>query len=417
MPNRQTTFSKKFLWGASSSAHQVEGGQYNQWTVWELENAKALAAQAPYLYDDLDGWDAIKTQAQKPQNYVSGKAVGQYKGYEADLDLVRNMNMNTYRLSVEWSRVQPQQDAWDASALEHYKRVLQACKKRGIEPVVTLFHTTLPVWFSEQGGFEKRANVRYFTEFAERFANEMGALMRYVITLHEPEVYMQQSYVDGVWPPQVMNKRRAMMVSTNLVRAHKQTAAMLHAMSRRYKVSIAKNYTYIYPGDDSWLSVRAASWMHYVKNTSFLRRVVKSCDFIGLNYYASDRVYGYRVHNPEERVSDVGLDLQPQYLARAIADVYEAYNKPIFITESGIADAADEQRQWWLQQSIAAVQSALKKEVPVMGYIYSNLTDAFEWEKGFWPKYGLYSVDTKTLERTPRPSALWLAKIIKKLRS
>lgn len=417
MPNRQsTTFPKKFLWGASSSAHQVEGGQYNQWTVWELENAKALAAQASYLYDDLDNWDAVKSQAQKPANYVSGQAADHYNLYEKDLDLLVKMNMNSYRLSVEWSRIQPQQGVWDAEAIEHYKNVLAACKKRGIEPVVTLFHFTLPVWFSDMGGFSKAVNTRYFVEFAERFIGEMGALVHYVITLNEPELYISQSYVDGVWPPQIMNKRTAMMVRHNLVRAHNQVADKLHALSRRYKVSIAKNYSYVYPGDDSRLSVWSASILHYTKNTAFLRRVIKKCDFIGVNYYFSDRVYGYRVHNPDQDVSDVGWDMQPQYLVRALEDIHEKYNKPILITENGIADATDEQRQWWLQQTIIAMQSALKKDIPLLGYMYWSLTDNFEWEKGFWPKFGLFEVDYKTMERTPRPSAQWLSRIIKKVR-
>ncbi|HSW90564.1 MAG TPA: family 1 glycosylhydrolase, partial [Candidatus Saccharimonadales bacterium] len=113
MLNRQETgFPKKFLWGVSSNAHQVEGGQSNQWTVWELENAKALAAQAPYHYDDLDSWEGYEALATQPPNYVSGVAVDHYELYERDLDLVRKMNMNAYRLSIEWSRIQPQKDAW-----------------------------------------------------------------------------------------------------------------------------------------------------------------------------------------------------------------------------------------------------------------------------------------------------------------
>ena len=108
MPNRpELKFPKNFLWGVSTSAHQVEGGLHNQWTVWELENAKALAAQAPYQHDDVPVWDAIKRVAKLPANYVSGKATNHYELFEHDIDLVRKLNMNAFRLSVEWSRVQP----------------------------------------------------------------------------------------------------------------------------------------------------------------------------------------------------------------------------------------------------------------------------------------------------------------------
>lgn len=416
MPNRQiVAFGKKFLWGVSSSAHQVEGGQHNQWTVWELENAKALAAQSPYHYDDLDSWSQHKAQASLAANYVSGRAVDHYALYEQDIELIHKMNMNTYRFSIEWSRIQPEPDTWNATAVEHYRSVLRACQAKGIEPIVTLFHFTLPVWFTERGGFERTNNVHYFVEFAERILSEISGI-KYVITLNEPELYVRRSYIDGVWPPQVMNRRVAATVSTNLAKAHNQIADKLHASSRRYKVSIAKNYSYIYPGDDAWLSVRAASFKQYRDNAVFLNKVVKRCDFIGINYYFSDRVYGYRVHNPENRVSDVGWDMQPHYLARAIEDIYEKYNKPILITESGVADADDNHRQWWLTQSLLALQTAIKKSVPVIGYLYWSLTDTFEWEKGFWPQFGLFAVDRKTMKRTPRPSAVWYAKTLKKIR-
>lgn len=417
MPNRQETgFPKKFLWGVSSSAHQVEGAQSNQWTVWELENAKALAAQAPYHYDDLESWARYDKQASEPSNYVSDKAANHYELYERDLELVRKMNMNTFRLSVEWSRIQPQKDAWDVAEVEHYKSVLAACKERGIEPIVTLFHFTLPVWFVEMGGFEKSANGRLFVDYAARILEELGMGVKYVITMNEPETYVRHGYLEGLWPPQVMNKRLGKTVLANLAKAHNQIADTLHAASRRYKVSIAKNYSYIYPGDDAWLTVRAASYKHRQHNESFLNKVIKTCDFIGINYYLSERVYGYRVHNPDVRINDVGWDMQPQYLARVLEELHEKYDKPIFVTENGLADGTDVDRTWWLTQTMLALQAAIKKGVPVIGYLYSNLTDGFEWEKGKWPQFGLFAVNPKTMERVPRPSALWLAKTLKKLR-
>ena len=417
MPNTpKLKFPKNFLWGVATSAHQVEGGLHNQWTVWELENAKALAAQAPYQYEDLENWDDIKQQAKSPDNYVSGAAVGHYQLYEQDIDLVRRMNMNAMRLSIEWSRVQPTADGWDVKEVEHYKAVLAACKKRGIEPIVTLFHFTLPVWFASQGGFEKTGNVRYFVEFAERILAELGANVKYVITINEPDTYVRQSYLEGRWPPQKINRRTAYTVRNNLARAHNRVADKLHATSRRYKVSIAKNYSYIYAGDDSRLSVRASQVMQYRNNDSFLRKVIKRCDFIGVDYYTSERVYGYRVHNPETRVSDIGWDMQPHHLATVLEDLYESYAKPIMITGNGLADGNDAHRKWWLTQTIVSIQMARDKGVEVWGYLHWSLTDNFDWDKGFWSRYGLFAVDYKTMKRTPRASAVWLAGLLKKIR-
>ena len=410
------SFPKNFLWGAATSAHQVEGNTHNQWSKWEVETANVRAAQAPYQYDTLENWDNIKKVAKSARNYVSGKAVNHYELYAHDLDLVRQLNMNAFRLSIEWSRVEPSQGAWDAAAIEHYKAVIAACKQRGIEPIVTLFHFTLPVWFAEMGGFEKSANIQYFVTFATHILAELGANVRYVITLNEPDSYASQSYATGEWPPQLTNKALARRVLGNLVMAHKRVAKVLHETSRRYKVSIAKNYSYIYPGDDAKLSIWSAKWFQRKQNDVLLKRVVKSCDFIGVNYYFSDRVYGYRVHNPDVDVSDIGWDLQPQFLQQVLEQLYATYGLPIMITENGVADVSDEKRVRWLSQTMLAMQHSLDQGIELIGYLHWSLLDNFEWERGFWPKFGLYAVDRTTFERTPRQSAVYMAKLLKTIR-
>lgn len=417
MPNLpRLKFPKNFLWGVSTSAHQVEGGLHNQWTVWELENAKSLAAQSPYHYDDLENWEDIKRVAKTPSNYVSGKAANHYELFEQDIELVRKLNMNSFRFSIEWSRVQPQPDAWDVEAVNHYKAVLLACKKQGIEPVVTLFHFTLPEWFAEAGGFERAGNIKYFTDYAERILSELGPTVRYVITINEPEVYATESYYKGHWPPQQQSNLARIRVLRNLAKAHNQAAKRIHALNRRYKVSIAKNSAFVYPGDDAALSVRAASVLQYFQDDYFLKKVVKRCDFIGVNYYFSDRVYGYRIHNPNERVSDLGWDMQPGHLEHTLERLYDKYQLPILITENGLADADDSDRGWWLAGTILAMQKALDSGVELIGYLHWSLLDNFEWDKGFWPRFGLFAVDYKTMKRTPRQSAVWLAKTLRKIR-
>ena len=418
MVNKSVTkFPKNFLWGVSTSAHQVEGGMHNQWTVWELENAKALAARAPYQYEDIDSWARIKQQAQQPGNYVSGRATNHRELFEQDFDLVRKLNMNAFRFSIEWSRVQPEYDKWDDGAVDYYKRYIASMKRRGIEPVVTLFHFTLPVWFAEKGGFEKRRNVKDFTYFADRIITELGASVRYIITINEPEVYALQGYQKGNWPPNLQSKRKALLVINNLAVAHNRAARIIHAKSRRYKVSIAKNSSFIYPGDDSWLSVRSAAIRQYLADDYLLKKVIKQCDFIGVNYYTSDRVYGYRVHNPEEYISDMGWCMQPKYLEHLLDRLNEKYHKPIMITENGLADSRDEYREWWLKQTIIAMQRSIGKGTILVGYLHWSLLDNFEWDKGFWPRFGLFEVNYKTFQRTARPSAVWFGGVIRKLRS
>jgi beta-glucosidase len=399
------------------SAHQVEGNTHNQWSVWELENAKSLAAKSVYQFSDLESWDGIKHDAKNPQNYVSGQATDHYHRYIDDFKLAKKMNANAWRTSIEWSRIQPDEGAWNANEVEHYKKYFSTLKAAGIEPIVTLFHFTLPVWFAEKGGFAKRANVRYFVEFCDRVLQEIGGSVKYVVTINEPEVYAKESYLHGHWPPQRTSKKEYYAVLNNLALAHNKVADVLHKNSRRFKVSIAKNSTYFYAGDDAALSEHTASVMQYVHDDYFIKKVIKRSDFLALNYYFSDRVYGYRIHNPEDRVSDLGWDLQPGHLEHALTRVWEKYKKPIMITENGIADAQDEQRKWWLTQTVLAMQRSMNNGVELWGYLHWSLTDNFEWDKGRWPRFGLFAIDYETLERKPRPSAALYAGIIKKTRS
>jgi beta-glucosidase len=409
-------FPKKFLWGAATSAHQIEGGTHNQWSVWELENAKSLAAQSEYHFGELDSWPQNVKEAKHPDNYVSGKSTDHYNRYETDFDLLKKMNMNSFRFSVEWSRVEPQEGAWNIEAIEHYKSYVAELRRRGIEPVLTLFHFTLPVWFTAMGGFEKRSNTSYFVRFAEKIVRELGVDIRYVITINEPEVYAYESYMMGYWPPNVTSKVMTRRVLSNLARAHNQAAAAIHSINRRYRVSIAKNSPYIYAGDDAVLSRKYADFLQYARDDYFLKKVVKSCDFLGVNYYFSDRVYGYRVHNPDARVSDLGWDLAPANIQQALERLHEKYALPILITENGLADREDADRQWWLTQTLIGMQKAMDNGVVLEGYLHWSLLDNFEWDKGRWPRFGLAAVNYDTLERTLRPSALWFGKVIKNLR-
>ena len=371
--------------------------------------------QASYQLSDLSSWPSIKDEAKDPANYVSAGLAGHYDNYEHDFDLLKKMNLNAYRFSVEWSRIEPSEGSWDAEAIEHYKEYVRALKKRGITPMLTLFHFTLPVWFAEKGGFEKRSNIKYFVRFAEKILNELGADIKYVITINEPETYAAQSYYEGNWPPSVRSKWRFYKVLRNLIRAHNKTAKMIHGLNRSYKVSIAKNSAYIYPGDNAWVTRLSAHIFQYFQDDYVIKRVRKTCDFLGVNYYFSSRVYGYRIHNPDEQVSDLGWDLSPENLQFVLERLHDKYKMPIIITENGLADGKDGKRKWWLAQTIHAMQHALRYGVQLEGYFHWSLMDNFEWAHGKWPRFGLIEVDYKTGQRKMRQSAITFSNVIKRL--
>lgn len=416
LQRKMPQFPKRFLWGAATAAHQVEGGNHNQWTVWELENAKAKAAQAQYIYDHYDSWPNIAKDAKRPDNYVSGAATDHYRRYEEDFDLLSEMNMNAYRFSVEWSRIEPEEDVWDAEAVNHYKNQLASLKRRGIEPIVTLFHFTLPIWFADKGGFEKRSNVKYFTRFAKKVVAELGNSVRLIITINEPEVYALESYYMQDWPPATQSRLRLLWVYSNLAYAHRQAAREIHKLSRRYKVSIAKHTVYFYAGDDAWLSRLSAGIAQYIADDYFLKKVVRHCDFLGVNYYRTFCIYGYRMHESDKKVNDLQWYMAPGDIQYALERLHHKYKLPMIVTENGLADADDKDRKWWIAQTLNAMEQAMQNGVKLEGYLHWSLTDNFEWAFGTWPRFGLAAVDYQTGKRTLRPSARWFGRVIKNIR-
>jgi beta-glucosidase len=409
-------FPKRFFWGVSTSAHQVEGGNHNQWTVWELENANALAKQAPYQAKYLPKWDDIEPEATDPHNYVAGDAVGHYKMYEQDFAITKAMNMNAFRFSIEWSRIEPKEGAWSVEAIQHYKDYLTAMKAKGLEPFVTLWHWTMPEWFVAKGGFEKRANVKYFVRFAEKVIQELGKDFRYIITINEPDTYIAQGYIVGNWPPMQQKKLKALWVYLNLAKAHRDVYKVAKARSRRFIVGMSKNSVHQYAGDDALLSKVSAAVSTWGADYFFLNRIKRKMDFIGVNYYFTNRFLGYKVHNINEKQSDLGWDMQPQNLEFVLERLHRKYKLPIIVTENGVADRDDEHRKWWISQTLVAMHKALQKGVKLEGYLHWSLLDNFEWASGFWPRFGLIAVDRKTKKRVPRESAKWFAKLLKQIR-
>ncbi len=198
--------NKKFFWGASTASHQVEGGTHNQWSVWELENASDLAKTAKHRLGWMKNWDDIKEQAKDPSNYVSGRGVEHYNRYKEDFDILEELNLNAFRFGIEWSRIEPEQGVFDEVAIAHYREYIAELNRRNIEPFINLWHWTMPVWFTEMGGFEKRRNIKYFEAFVQKVTDELLYDVNYVLVINEPNVYMGLSYGDGEWPPQKHNQ-------------------------------------------------------------------------------------------------------------------------------------------------------------------------------------------------------------------
>ncbi len=409
-------FPKKFLWGASISTHQVEGRNHNQWTAWELDTAQVKAAQAPYNYEHLDIWPDIKAIATKPSTYVSGTSVDHFNKYPLDFDIAKKLHLNTLRVGIEWSRIEPKEGQFNKAAIEHYKKYFSQLKNRGITPVITLWHWTFPDWFSEKGGFAKRSNTKFFTRYVARATKEFSSYFKYVITINEPTIYATMSYHEHRWPPEEGSKLKTLIVMLNLARAHRKSYKIVTKNSQA-KVGLAHNCAYYYAGDDSVISRITAYLGHKFANEFFINRVKRHQDFLGLNYYFANRVIGTRVHNPEDAHSDLGWDMQPEKIRPLIVQLYQKYKLPVIVTENGVADMHDQYRKWWISKTVQAMDGAIAQGADLRGYIHWSLLDNFEWAEGSWPRFGLIEVDYKTLQRKVRPSAHWYARLIKTLQN
>jgi beta-glucosidase len=416
---KTNVFPKNFMWGASTAAHQVEGGNYNQWTVWELAHAKQLAKTAAERLRHVSPvWDEIKKEAEDPENYVSGKGTGHYERYKEDFALLQRLNLNSFRFGIEWSRLEPKEGEWNEAAVQHYHDYIAELNRRGIEPIMNIWHWTMPIWFSDKGGFKKAANLRHWRNFVQKVAEEYGKNVSNVITINEPNVYSSFSYVTGEWPPQEKNWWSGIVVYWHLVRAHKQAYKILKSENPQLQVGIAAQLANIQAKrPHNMFDEFSTKVMRYFWNWWFLRRIRKQQDFVGINYYFSDYYTGLlKRENPRVPINDMGWYMEPEGLYPLLLRAWVHYKKPIIVTENGVADMHDEYRRWWLEESIVAMERAISEGVDLRGYFHWALLDNFEWAYGWWPKFGLIAVDRKHgNERSIRPSAKWLAERIEKL--
>lgn len=411
-------FPKHFFWGVSTASHQVEGNTANQWTVWERANADRLAKTAAERLGWLPNWDTIRQRAENPQNYLSGKGVDHYNRYKEDFTIAKQLRMNAFRFGIEWSRLEPVEGQWDESVIEHYRDYIKQLKQRDLEPFLNIWHWTMPTWFTEKGGFVKRRNLKYFERFVTKVIELFGDDLRYVITINEPNVYAVFSYMTGEWPPNKHNPAVALRVYWHLVLAHRRAYRIIKSKHPEIKVGIAQQLANIQAKrPQNFFNEMSTKAMRYWWNWWFLNRIKRQQDFVGFNYYFSDYYTGrIKRENPTVPLNDLGWYMEPEGLYPLLLRVWAHYEKPIFITENGLADEDDQYREWWLEETIIAMERALSEGVDLRGYFYWSLLDNFEWAYGWWPKFGLVAVDRRQgMKRTVRASAYWLRDRIRDL--
>lgn len=412
-------FPPGFRFGVGTSAHQVEGGlTANTWARWE-ESVDELG-RPRVSGGQRCGW-----------------AADHWRRFDEDVGLMRWLGIDTYRFSVEWSRVEPRPGAVDIGALLRYRQWCETLLAAGIEPVVTLHHFTDPEWFADRGGFAAPDGVTAFVGFVRRVVEHLGDLVGWWVTVNEPVAYAVQGWWRGVFPPGHTDPAAAVGVLEQLLIAHANAYRAVHALAPRApSVGLAHNvvdFRARWPANPAdrlaaHLLDRAynravpdalATGRLRVRLPGIRRTVTHEClrgtqDFLGLNHYHPLDVAVKPLHRPPIEATfrpggehnDLGWPQDPRSLTRCLAAM-SGYGLPIVVLEHGTADAADPDalRESYLAASLAELSAAVAGGLDIRGYLHWSLLDNFEWTHGFTGRFGLFRVHRGTGERTATRAA------------
>lgn len=410
-------FPESFLWGCATSSHQVEGeNTNNNWWEWEHMPGKI--------------WHSDK----------SGHACGWWKSMEDDISFMKKMNNNTHRLSIEWSRIEPEEGRFNEDAINRYKDMIHSLKSNGIEPMVTLHHFTNPLWLETKGAWINKESISYFKRYVSFVIERLGEDVHLWCTINEPAVYAVETYIMCNFPPGRLNLVSYFRSLFNLLDAHEVAYEIIKGNNPASQVGIVKNYQLFDPWDDGslWDKLLCAGLDKYFNSivlepfrsgsllfflpwrSQKIKRLKESTDFLGLNYYTrwkvrfkigSPKVMFDNIFNctPGAQVSDFIRDghpygeIYPEGLYRVLKMV-STLGKPIYITENGLPDADDSRRPEFILTHLKQIHRALKEGIDVRGYYHWSLMDNFEWAEGWALRFGLVAFDHKTGERQLRAS-------------
>lgn len=395
-------FPKSFMWGASSSPHQVEGNNTNSdW--WERE-ASNLGMQS------------------------SGDAVDSYHRYAEDMSLLAQSGLSSYRFGIEWSRVQPRPDMFSLSQLAHYRRMIETAWSFGLTPIVTLHHFTSPQWFKIEGGWTGPTAIDRFSAYVTRVAEILDGV-EWVVTINEPNILsLMISYTQALesgeteaWTSPTAGPEAdkggelpAVLPAPNmetgkaLIAAHHAVRDIVRDVcGAKVGWSVANQAFTASEGNQAKLVEVRYAW-----EDMYLDAAIGD-DFIGVQAYSSQTVdeNGPMPHPPSPSNTLVGTAFRPDALEIAVRHAaLRTKGVPIVVTENGIATADDEQRIAYTSAALEGLAAAISDGVDVRGYLHWSALDNYEW--GHWePTFGLISVDRSTFIRTPKPSLAWLGKV------
>lgn len=420
----------KFLIGAATAAHQVEGNNIHS-DYWLMEHMEHTSFYEP-----------------------SGMAVDHYNRYEEDIRLLKEAGLNAYRFSIEWARIEPEEGCYDEAEIEHYRRVLLCCRENQIEPVVTMMHFTSPAWLIRKGGWESSDTAEKFAAYCRYVVLRLGSLMHYVVTINEANMGIQvaaiaerykrqmlasaqvaslegtaqigmnfnammenmrkekaeQKALFGTDTPQTFVSARTPEGDLLVIWAHQEAKKAMKEVCPDLQVGLSLSLHDIQSaagGEERAAREWEDEFTHYLP-------FLKEDDFFGLQNYSRERLGADGILPVPEEAKKTQMEYEnyPQALEHVIRRVHEALDIPILITENGIATADDAERCAFIETALDGVRACKKDGIPVLGYLHWSLLDNFEWQKGFAMTFGLIAVDRSTQKRMPKQSLYTLGKAI-----
>jgi len=394
------SFPAGFLWGAATAGHQVEGNNVNS-----------------------DQWLFETVEPRLPKT-ASGDACNSFELWPQDLDLVRDLKLNCYRFSIEWSRIEPEPGMFSIAMLDHYKAMIQGCLARGLSPVVTLCHFTTPRWFAAAGGWTNDRSPALFARYCDRAIRHLGQGIRYVTTFNEPNnaLLLQSVLPAPFWQAlrtTLANCAKASggthftvgntvlpedvaSITRNMLAAHALGKQAIKAVLPHLPVGVTLAIL-----DDQ--AVGADSVRDARRETFYgpWLRAASNDDYVGVqNYERAVWDHAGKLPTPPGVPTNyVGVEVYPASLANAVRYAYEQAKVPILVTEHGVATPDDRLRVNLIPAALTHLKAAIDDGIPVKGYIQWSLIDNYEWGGDERAQFGIAKVDRQTFRRTPKPSA------------
>ncbi|UTD13876.1 glycoside hydrolase family 1 protein [Treponema denticola] len=402
---------ENFLLGVATASTQIEGGRVNS------------------------NWNDFCDRKMTNDGTDVARANMHYEKVEEDTKLLKKMGIQTYRMSLEWARIEPEKGKFDTKALYHYKEELSLLKKAGIRPLISLYHFSHPMWFEKSGGFTKKENVEVFLNYVKTCINELGSLCSDYVTINEPNVYAVQSFFLGLWPPEKKSIPKTIKVMNVLIAAHCKAYDLIHEIRKEKgltdtRVSFAHHMQAFHPKDKNRKAdQRAAKRISKIFQDGIMEACFKGefsfpfknilnikkknyVDFIAINYYSRQAVRGFSYKAFENTPkNDLGWDIYPLGLIECAQTCYNCLPLPIVISENGTCDNKDEFRCRYIYDHLKLISES---PLPFEAYYHWCFIDNFEWKEGESARFGLVHCNYETQERTIKKSGEFYSEMIKK---